>query len=156
AGFPRILSYIAAPDFSGSHRITAEVVIPGRGAEGVILSNGGRYGGFALYVKKNHLVYENRVGEKDKLLTSIMPLPVGKVTLAYEYMSDSAQFRQRNNHSGFKTGSGSGRLYVNGQVAGAIKLEKGVGIGLGSFGVGRAYGSAVSSAFELPFAFTGT
>jgi arylsulfatase len=32
-----------------SHTITAEVVIPDGGAEGVLLADGGRFGGYSLY-----------------------------------------------------------------------------------------------------------
>jgi arylsulfatase len=40
-----------------SHAITAEIVVPDGGAEGVILSQGGAFGGFALYVKDGKPAY---------------------------------------------------------------------------------------------------
>ena len=49
----------SAPDFRPAHRIVANVVIPAGGAEGVIISNGSRHGGFVLYIKDGRLVYDN-------------------------------------------------------------------------------------------------
>jgi arylsulfatase A-like enzyme len=40
-----------------SHAITAELVVPEGGASGVILSQGGAFGGFALYAKDGRLAY---------------------------------------------------------------------------------------------------
>ena len=40
-----------------SHAITAQIVVPGSGANGVILSQGGAFGGFALYAKDGRPAY---------------------------------------------------------------------------------------------------
>ena len=40
-----------------SHAITAQIVVPGSGANGVILSQGGAFGGFALYAKDGKPAY---------------------------------------------------------------------------------------------------
>ena len=53
------------PISTRSHRISAEIGIPERGAEGIIVSDGSRYGGFALYVKNGHLVYERATTRGD-------------------------------------------------------------------------------------------
>src|SRR5205814_1141359 len=82
AGVPR-LTGSAVPDLSQSHRVAAEVTMPNRGAEGVILADGSRYGGFALYVKNGRLVFESDAfGSDPQLLSSSKTIPSGNVTLA--------------------------------------------------------------------------
>ncbi|MFN8624742.1 MAG: arylsulfatase [Candidatus Binatia bacterium] len=166
AGLPR-LSVMAAPNFLGSHRITADVVIPENGAQGVILADGGRYGGFVLYVKDNHLVYENNfAGKSSDVLTSPAPLPRGELEVGIEFVSDAANaaspgtlrfFDKGNAQSG---AGGSARMYVGGQLV-AEKQFPHFGAPTytnydGSFDVGRALGSPITSAYQAPFAFTGT
>ena len=54
----------AIPDTKdSSYTINADVEIPDEGAEGVLLSIGGRFGGLSLYVQDKHLVFDyNYVG----------------------------------------------------------------------------------------------
>ena len=40
-----------------SHSVTAEVTVPDGGAEGVIITQGGRVGGWSLYAKQGKLKY---------------------------------------------------------------------------------------------------
>jgi len=136
------------PVLLGSHRITAQVEIPSGGAEGVLIADGARYGGFTLYLKNGHLVYENNFyGRIREVITSNLPIPEGKVELVYEYTRENPA----------PWGGGTGRLFINGQPAGEGKLSRvGTPSYLGTFGVGRQYGSPVSPDYEVPFGFTGT
>jgi arylsulfatase A-like enzyme len=137
--FPRTRSD-TAPDFSQSHRITAEVLIPEVGAEGVIITDGSRYSGFALYIKKGRLIYEE-VGARRHVITSAASVPSGHVILGYEFVRDNAQ-------------TGIGRLYIDGRLVGEAQQEPVEA--WGTFGIGQAYVSGVSADFQLPFKFTGT
>lgn len=48
------------PDLTGrSHRIDAEITVVNRSTLGVIVAEGGRYGGFTLYLKDGYLIYES-------------------------------------------------------------------------------------------------
>jgi len=95
-----------APDFNRSHRIVAQIDVPEGGAEGTLLANGGRLGGFALYVQAKHLVYEhNYRARRSQQLRSTRPLPSGAVEVAYEYTASV----DAPTH-------GQGRLYVNGEL----------------------------------------
>jgi len=136
------------PVLIGSHRITAQVEIPNGGAEGVLIVDGARYGGYTLYLKNGRLVYENNFyGRIREVITSDIPVPAGKVELAYEYTRENPA----------PWGGGTGRLFINGQLAGEGKLTRvGTPSYLGTFGVGRQYGSPVSPEYEVPFSFTGT
>ena len=145
-GTPRIPAS-QAPEFGRSHRITATVSMPAAGADGALIADGGRVGGFVLYVKEGHLVYESNFhGRSRDLITSNVPVPTGKSELAFE-------FTQRG-------GGGTGRLYINGQLVG----EKPIAhfspptftSESDSFSIGQALGSPVSNAYQPPFAFGGT
>lgn len=154
-GTPRIDRF--APDFSQSHRLEAQLEIPSGGAEGVILANGGRHGGFALYVKDGRLVYENNIkGESRDVITPNLSLPRGKVTIAYELVREedpSANTAKQN-----PTSSALLHLYINNRLAGEGRLARiGQRMALsGSLGIGQAFGSPVSAHFKPPFEFTGT
>jgi arylsulfatase len=104
-------------------------------------------GGFSLYVKDHHLVYDCNFYEVEHdVLTSSTPLPQGKLELVYEFTrEDMSMLRQ-----------GTGRMFINGQEAGEAKMH-GPSAGIfGSFDIGQARISPVSSAYTLPFKFTGS
>src|SRR5262245_58349006 len=89
-----------------SHTITAEVDIPERGANGVILAQGGRFGGWSLYLKDGKPTYTyNWVGTKRFSVTAQDRLPAGKVTLRFEFAYDG----------GGPGKGGKGSLLVNGK-----------------------------------------
>lgn len=57
AGMGRFTEETAPNVKNRSHRITAHVDIPGAGADGVIIAQGGRFGGWSLYVRDGYLSY---------------------------------------------------------------------------------------------------
>jgi arylsulfatase len=72
-----------------SHDITADLVVPPGGANGVLLAQGGRFGGWSLYVKNNRPVYAyNYLGLELFKVSSPTPLPTGKVTLRYVFLQN--------------------------------------------------------------------
>jgi arylsulfatase A-like enzyme len=72
-----------------SHLITAELVVPPGGADGVILAQGGSFGGWSLYVKNNRPMYAyNFLGLELFKVSSPTPLPSGPVTLSYVFAYD--------------------------------------------------------------------
>jgi arylsulfatase len=98
-----------------SHAILAEVEVPKGGAEGVIVCQGGRFGGWSLYVKAGKVKYVyNHVGLRRYVIASEKPIPPGKATIRFEFTSD-----------GGKAGSGGkGRLLVNGSKVAEGRIEK--------------------------------
>jgi arylsulfatase len=57
-GKMQLISYEAAPVTVGRNfTIDADVVMGPRGGDGVIVSNGGRFGGFVLYLRNSQLVF---------------------------------------------------------------------------------------------------
>jgi arylsulfatase A-like enzyme len=145
----------AMPPLSGtSYLITAQAVIPDIGAQGVILSYGGRESGFAFYVKNDRLYYEsNPLNGTHEIIASDIEVPHGKVTLAFEFTKEKDI---KTGPWGKMVSAGIGRLFINGKVAGLSKMtDASQSAYFASLGVGEAFGSPVSNAFQPPFAFTG-
>ena len=66
--------------------VTADVVIPEGGAEGVLLAQGGRSGGFSFFVKDHRLYFlYNWLGHDRFWLKSEAQIPEGEVELRYEF-----------------------------------------------------------------------
>ena len=66
--------------------ITAEVVIPQGGAEGVLLAQGGRTGGYCFFVKEKRLYFlYNNLGRDGFWLKSDAVILEGEVELRYEF-----------------------------------------------------------------------
>jgi len=98
-----------------SYTITAEVEVPRGGANGVIIAQAGRFGGWSLYMKAGrlHHVY-NWGGLERTVVSSPQALPPGRHTLRYEFAYD-----------GGKPGSGGmGRLLVDGARVGEVRIPR--------------------------------
>jgi len=97
-----------------SHTITAEVEIPKGGANGVILAQAGRFGGWSLYMKDGKPVYTyNFLGLKRFNIAAPQPLPAGKATIRYEFASDGPGMGK----------GGVGTISVNGQKVAEGRIE---------------------------------
>ena len=71
-----------------SHAVTAEVVLPAGKANGVIVAQGGAFGGWSLYAKEGRLKYcYNLFGVKLFTIQAASDLPAGKhqVRMEFEY-----------------------------------------------------------------------
>jgi arylsulfatase len=145
------LPELSAPNIKNrSYSITAEAVIPEAGAEGMLLTQGGRFGGHAFFVQQGKLVYVyNVAGAYIYTITSDTKLPTGAVKLRFEF----------NRNLGTPGAGGTGRLFVNGQKGGQGKIERTV---LNRFSldegmdVGEDTGTPVVETYTVPFRFTGT
>jgi arylsulfatase A-like enzyme len=92
-----------------SHTITAEVDMPEKGADGVILCQAGRFGGWSLYVKDGKPTYTyNWLGLQRYTVAGTQTVPAGKATIRFEFAYD-----------GGRPGSGGmGTIFIDGkQVA---------------------------------------
>lgn len=138
---------MAAPALLRSHRISADLAIPAAGAEGVIIANGGRHGGFTLYAKDGRLVYENNYfGKQRDILVSDRSLPAGRVQVAFEYQRQDPGL----------WGGGTGRLFIDGDLVATGKFANvGMPTHFDTFSIGIEHGSPVSEAYQTPFPFTG-
>lgn len=97
-----------------SSSITAELDIPAGGANGVVLCQGGRFGGWSLYFKDGKPGYAyNWVGMQVFTVASATPLPAGKSTVKYDFAYD-----------GGRGAGGIGTLYVNGQKVAEGRIDR--------------------------------
>src|SRR5207237_4235338 len=75
-----------------SHSITAEVLIPEDGANGVLIAQAGRFGGWSLYLKDGKPMYAyNFLGLKTYKVAAPTALPAGKATVRYEFTYDGSE-----------------------------------------------------------------
>jgi len=98
-----------------SHSITADLDIPAGGANGVIVAQAGRFGGWSLYMKggRVHEVY-NFGGIDRYTVSSPAPLAPGRHTVRYDFVYD-----------GGPPGSGGvSRLSVDGVPVGEARVER--------------------------------
>ena len=134
-----------------AHDITAKLVVPAGGANGVILAQGGRFGGWSLYVKRNRPVYAYYwLGITITTVRSTAPLPTGKVTLRYVFTYD-----------GGRPGSGGTEtIYINGKKVAQARIPKTQPIAFSSddqADVGMDEGTNVTPDYpQWGNAFTGT
>ncbi len=90
-----------------SHTITAEVEVPSGGADGVIIAQAGRFGGWSLYMKAGRVHHVYNFGGLERTVVSSAALAPGRHTILYEFAYDGG-----NPGSG-----GMSRLSVDGQPA---------------------------------------
>jgi arylsulfatase len=98
-----------------SHTITADLEVPAKGAEGVIIAQAGRFGGWSLYMKggRVHHVY-NFGGLQRTDVASPAALPQGRHSVLYEFAYD-----------GGAAGSGGvSRLSVDGRKVGEARVPR--------------------------------
>jgi arylsulfatase len=94
--------------------ITAEIEVPAGGAHGAVLVQGGRFGGWALYVKDGVPAYDyNFLGLKRTTVAATKALAPGKATVRFEFAYDGGGFGK----------GGTGTLLVNGEKAAEGRIE---------------------------------
>ncbi|MGC2212114.1 MAG: arylsulfatase [Silvibacterium sp.] len=92
-----------------SHSVTAEIVVPASGAEGVIIAQGGNMGGWSLYAKGGKLKYcYNFVGIQQSYAESSSRLPPGQHQVRMEFAYDGGGLGK----------GGTAYLYVDGKKVG--------------------------------------
>jgi arylsulfatase A-like enzyme len=98
-----------------SFTITADVESPKGGANGVILAQGGRFGGWSLYTKGGKPVFVyNFLGLQRFTVAGTQPLPTGKSTIRFEFAYDGGGLAK----------GGLGTIYVNDKKAAEGRIER--------------------------------
>ena len=72
-----------------SHTVEAQVTIPPEGANGVLFAQGGRFGGYVLYVDNGTLVYDYNLAGTHMTVRSDTPVPVGEALLRMQFTTDA-------------------------------------------------------------------
>jgi arylsulfatase A-like enzyme len=139
--------------YSRSFTISADLVVPDKGCEGVIVAEADHLGGFSLYVQDGKLRYTySFMGVQVDTLTAASDLPNGKVNARYEFVADE---------EGKAGTGGKGRLVVNGKLVGENHLEHTAAFRFSAYAgmdIGKDNGLPVAQSYKdmAPFAFTGT
>jgi arylsulfatase A-like enzyme len=98
-----------------SSKITAELDIPASGANGAILSQGGKFGGWSLYMKDGKPIYEyNFLGLSRYKVAAPQPLPAGASTVTLDFAYDGG-----GNGKG-----GKAMLFVNGKSVAEGRIDR--------------------------------
>jgi arylsulfatase A-like enzyme len=144
-----------------SYTITADIEVPAGGAEGMLVTSGGRFGGWGFYVLKGKPVFTwNLVDLKRIKWEGPDALAPGKHTVEFDFKYDGlgGGTLAFNNMSGIGR-SGTGTLKVDGKEVVTQKMEKTLPLILQwdeSFDIGSDTGTPVNDQdYQCPFVFTG-
>jgi len=149
----------AAPDIlDKSYTIWAEVEIPKGGAEGMIVTHGGRFGGYALFLSKGHLgigrgrpVFLYNLLDLKRTTWEGPELDAGKHTIVFEFKSEGPGLGK----------GGTGILFVDGKEAARNSMKNTTPVTFPedeTFDIGRDTRTGVALVeyrYDVPFKFTG-
>jgi arylsulfatase len=146
---------------NASYTITADIEVPQGGAEGIMLTSGGRFGGYGFYLLKGKPVFLWNLVDLERLKwEGPDALAPGKHTVEFDFRYDGlgAGTLAFNNFSGIGR-PGVGTLKVDGKVVATKKMERTMPMILQwdeSFDIGSDTLTGVNDAdYKPPFAFTG-
>jgi arylsulfatase len=140
----------AAPDVKNkSFTITAQVDLAKAPAEGVIVTQGGLFGGWALYLEKGRPVFfYNTANVHHATVASPAALGPGKHTVALDFRYDGGGVGK----------GGLATLKVDGQKVAEGRIERTIPFRISldeGFDVGEDTGTPVNHGYDVPFRFTG-
>ena len=141
-----------------SYTLTAEVTIPEGGAEGMIVTDGGRFGGYGLFLSKGELgmgrgkpVFLYNLLDLKRTTWEGPELGAGKHTIAFDFKSDGPGLGK----------GGTGVLYVDGKEVARNSMEHTTPITFPedeTFDIGQDTRTGVAMIeyrYDPPFKFTG-
>ncbi len=103
------------PVMNKTHALTAEVVVPETGAEGVIFAQGGITGGFSFYAIGGRLKYcYNFCGLQHFFVEADRAIPAGKHQVRMEFAYDGGGLAR----------GGTVTLYIDGQSVGSGRIDR--------------------------------
>ncbi len=148
-----------APDIlDKDYTITAEVTVPKGGAEGMIVTLGGRFGGYGLYLRKGKPVFVYNLLDLERFRWEGGPLghdvlgealKPGKHTIVFDFKYDGPGPGK----------GGAGALTVDGKELARKTIKHTIPLLMSideTFDVGIDTRTPVDDDYQLPFRFTGT
>jgi arylsulfatase len=97
-----------------SHSVSAEIIVPEGGANGVIVAQGGAFGGWSLYVKDGKPAYcYNLFGLQRFKVAGDAAIPAGEHQVRMEFKYDGGGLAK----------GGTATLYVDGKEAGSGRID---------------------------------
>ncbi|NUR48508.1 MAG: arylsulfatase [Hamadaea sp.] len=152
SGVQNIASGMIPRIYNHSYTISADLVVPEGGCEGVIVAEADHLGGFALFVDGGILKHTySMMGVEVYRQAASEPLPTGDVHVALVFAADAAR----------PATGGQVTLLVNDRVVGGGRMERTVPVrfsGYAGMDIGCDNGLPVDRDYadRSPFAFTGT
>lgn len=140
----------AAPDVKNkSWSVTADVVLAGDADEGVLVTQGGLFGGYALMLREGKPVFHyNMLNVAHFEIAAPAALSAGRHTIAFDYKHDGGGFGK----------GGSGTLSVDGATVAQGRIERTIPFRFTldeTFDIGEDTGTPVCENYDVPFKFTG-
>jgi arylsulfatase A-like enzyme len=133
-----------------SFSINADVQIPDGGANGALLAQAGRFGGWSFYLKDSKPTYTyNWLGQQQFTIASPEPVAAGPTNIRFEFAYDGAGAGK----------GGTGTITVNGEQVAQGRVDKTQPFFFSAdegADVGCDLGTAVTDSYQIPFKFTGT
>jgi arylsulfatase len=134
-----------------SWTLTADIDVPGSGADGMIVTHGGLVGGYGLYVREGKPTFVYNYLELERpTITGKDPLPPGKVQLVVDFKYEGKG--DERGKPATVTLSVNRTKVAEGRLERTIPLQISLGEGMD---VGMDVGSPVDFTYQLPFKFNG-
>ncbi|TYQ25389.1 arylsulfatase [Pseudanabaena sp. UWO310] len=132
-----------------SFSITADIDVAKAGAEGVLVTQGGRFAGWSFFLQDGKPTYVYNFLNSDRtIIQSPDPVAIGKSKVRFDFAYDG----------GGPSAGGTGKLFINDKQVAEGRIERTVGFRIGldeTFDIGQDTGSAVVDSYQVPFKFTG-
>jgi arylsulfatase len=145
---------------NASYNFKAEIEVPEGPAEGMLITQGGRFGGYGFYVLKGKPVFLWNLVDLKRVRWEGPELTPGKHVLEFDFKYDGLGMGTLAYASMSGIGSsGRGVLKVDGKIVAEQKMQRTLPLILQwdeNLDVGSDTGTPVSDAdYQVPFAFTG-
>ena len=140
----------SAPDIKNkSFGITAIIEVPEVGAEGLLMTQGGRFCGYGLYILDGKPVFHyNLAGVERYEVKSEVPLSAGRHVVTFDFKYDGGGVGK----------GGQGTLSVDGKKVASKKLPRTIAFRMSldeTLDIGEDTGTPVSEDYQVPFNFSG-
>jgi hypothetical protein len=149
-GMIRIPEGTAPSILNKSFQVIADLEIPAEGAEGVLVTQGGRFNGWGLNLRAGTPVfYYNLAGVFRYTVAGKDKLAPGKHTIVLDFKYDGPGLGK----------SGTATITVDGKPAAEGKIDHTIAFRISAdetLDIGEDTGTPVSEDYHVPFKFTGT
>ena len=132
-----------------SFTITADTTIPDGGANGALIAQAGKFGGWSFYLKDSKPTFTyNWLGQTEYTIDSPIAVSAGPATISFDFAYDG----------GGAGKGGTGTITVNGQQVAQGRIDQTQGFCFSAdegVDIGCDLGTAVSKNYQVPFNFNG-